>query len=142
MFRWFMDTFPVSDKFLTYFPYQLLILTFFTQFHAKEWKFSLEMKNLQHFVPFERCKMSARKNREEISMILFEEGKKLKFLAKISTLEWKSWLTLNINNFRKKNLCCKSETCYSLESTNILKMTQNNLSILKWSHHSPNKTKF
>ena len=49
----FMDIFPVFDEFLPYFSSYLSHLMFFTQFHAKYWKFFGASRHLRlYFVQF------------------------------------------------------------------------------------------
>ena len=90
-----MEIFLVFDEFLPYSPFQLSILTTFTQSYAEQWKlfaaftaqfcamngniFRIKIKDFYQF---------GKKSREEIGKNLFEEGKKLDLLTKIFTLDF------------------------------------------------------
>ena len=144
-----MGIFPIFDEFLPYFPFQLSMLTFFTQFHG----YSKFFRSFAPFAPFS-CNfmlkmektlalrsiwkmswrlllMSARKNREDIVMFLFEEGGKLELLAKIFTLggegivskrekACKGWEGLKKSAKSKKfkvlSILCCSLACWNLRT--------------------------
>ena len=79
MFLWFLDIFPVFDEFFPNCPSHLSIITFFSQFDAKLWKYFWELFCSILCYEWQKIKGFIKifiyvgmKNREVIGIVLFQ----------------------------------------------------------------------